>query len=100
MSAAVVLPIELSKFDARCVQGNEGVEIAWRSDTEVNNDYYIIQRSTNAIDWEDVEIVPSSANISMPSLSIVSMTKYCLCPYPIHLQSHYLSHIIHGTTAL
>lgn len=59
MSAAVVLPIELSKFDARCVQGNEGVEIAWRSDTEVNNDYYIIQRSTNAIDWEDVEIVPS-----------------------------------------
>lgn len=59
ISTAIILPIELTKFDARCVQTGDGVTIAWKSASEINNDYYTIQRSTNAIDWMDVVDVPA-----------------------------------------
>lgn len=59
ISTAVILPIELTKFDARCVETDDGVMIAWKSASEINNDYYTIQRSANAIDWIDVVDVPA-----------------------------------------
>jgi len=54
ITTAAILPIELTKFDAQCVETNDGVELAWRTESEVGNDYFTIQRSTNAIDWIDV----------------------------------------------
>lgn len=59
ITTAAILPIELTKFDARCVDTGDGVTLAWKTDSEVDNDFFTIQRSTNAIDWVDVMDVPS-----------------------------------------
>jgi len=59
ISSAAILPVSLSKFEAECVEANDGVIIAWRSENEIGNDFYTIQRSTNAVDWIDVVDVPA-----------------------------------------
>lgn len=47
---STVLPIELLSFEAT-IEGNQ-VSIFWASATETNNDFYTIERSTDAINWE------------------------------------------------
>ncbi|MBL7933879.1 MAG: T9SS type A sorting domain-containing protein, partial [Bacteroidia bacterium] len=54
------LPIELIDFDAECVGTN--VKLTWASASEVNNDYYYIQRSADAKDWVDLEKVVAATN--------------------------------------
>lgn len=50
------LPIELISFNAEAINNftNEYVELSWSTATEINNDYFTIERSTNAKDWEMV----------------------------------------------
>ena len=54
ITTANILPVELIKFDARCMDTGDGATIAWKTASEIGNDYYTIQRSTNALDWIDV----------------------------------------------
>jgi hypothetical protein len=68
------LPIELLSFDAQLV--NDEVELKWVTATEINNDYFTIERSTDAVkfvpianqdgagnsnqlvDYEDIDATP------------------------------------------
>lgn len=54
------LPIELLSFKGI----NKGTHnlLTWETATELNNDYFIVERSSNAVDWEDVGIVDGSGN--------------------------------------
>lgn len=45
------LPILLGDFTAR-VQQEEQVHLAWQTLTEINNDYFTLERSPNGINWE------------------------------------------------
>lgn len=52
------LPIELVFFRAQQDDGN--VEFAWQTASELNNDYFTIEYSLNAIDFEELAIVAGS----------------------------------------
>ena len=56
----VALPVHLLSFDARCSGGN--VDINWSTATETNNDYFTIERSTNASDWNFLKKVTAAGN--------------------------------------
>ena len=54
------LPIQLMSFDAKCT--NSSVDIHWTTATETNNDYFTIERSTDATNWELVSKVTGAGN--------------------------------------
>ena len=49
------LPIELQAFDA-IIQGKQ-VVLSWSTSSELNNDFFTLQRSADAEQWEEVSIV-------------------------------------------
>lgn len=54
------LPVELISFSATAVNNNV-VELNWQTATELNNDYFVIEKSSNATDFEEVSLVESKA---------------------------------------
>ena len=68
MSCGGALPIDLISFDGEIVEGiNPVIELNWRVASQVNNDYYEIQRSKNLNIWSVIDSVPGSGttNIEM-----------------------------------
>ncbi|MBK9423627.1 MAG: hypothetical protein IPN54_05800 [Bacteroidetes bacterium] len=57
---ATPLPVELLYFNA--FKYNEQVKVEWVTATEINNDYYIVERSSDGTDFEMVEVVPGAGN--------------------------------------
>jgi hypothetical protein len=55
-----VLPIELLFFDSELA--NSSVKLRWATLTEINNDYFIVEKSSNGINFEEMSIVPGSGN--------------------------------------
>jgi hypothetical protein len=56
-----VLPVELIYFDAEC--NKEGfVDINWSTASEVNNDFYTIERSIDAISFTPIQEVDAAGN--------------------------------------
>jgi len=54
------LPIDLLTFDAKCA--NNYVGLNWSTATETNNDYFTIERSADASDWESVKNITGAGN--------------------------------------
>jgi hypothetical protein len=54
------LPIQLVSFDAKLNKSQ--VDINWETASEVNNDYFTIQRSENGIQWIDLEKINGAGN--------------------------------------
>lgn len=65
-SSAVVMPIELARFDAKA-KGTE-VEVTWTTSSELNNDFFTIERSRDGRDYEIAGVVEGAGN-SEESLS-------------------------------
>ena len=55
-----VLPIELLSFDA--VYKGDFVEISWATATEINNDYFIVEKSMDGINFEPLVQVDGAKN--------------------------------------
>lgn len=53
-SSTSPLPVELVSFDAQ--YANKQVEISWETASEINNDYFKVEKSQNAIDYTEVGI--------------------------------------------
>lgn len=47
-----ILPIELLSFTAEAVNNN--VILNWQTATEINNDFFTIERSKDAVTWEEI----------------------------------------------
>jgi len=62
-SSANPLPIELVRFTAAC-QGTDRVELTWITASEVNNDYFTVERSEDGIVWEAFEVLLGAGNSS------------------------------------
>ncbi|MGZ3883028.1 MAG: hypothetical protein ACXVPD_02305, partial [Bacteroidia bacterium] len=60
----MVLPIELVEFTAR--KSGPSVELQWTTATEKNNNYFTIQRSVDAANWEELLQVPGRGNSDTP----------------------------------
>jgi hypothetical protein len=56
----MVLPIELLSFSAKF--NGEAVAINWETATEINNDYFSIERSANGIDFTEIMVVRGAGN--------------------------------------
>jgi len=54
------LPIELISFSATC--NNNNTEIKWTTASETNNNFFTVERSTDANSFETVRIIPGSNN--------------------------------------
>jgi hypothetical protein len=54
------LPIELLDFSAKAEQTY--VDLNWVTATEVNNDYFLVQRSLDGISFENISQVPGAGN--------------------------------------
>ncbi len=64
--AASLLPVEFASFTAEAVD-NEEVLLKWVTASEINNDYFTIERSVDAINWDEIEIVNGAGNSSVIS---------------------------------
>ena len=60
LTGSAPLPIELLQFDVRCV--DPGVELKWKTRTEINNDYFSIERSTDGENWETISVKEGAGN--------------------------------------
>lgn len=54
------LPIELLTFTAQCK--DDGVDVKWQTVTEINADYFSLERSTNGVDFEPFAQVSAQGN--------------------------------------
>ena len=59
-SSSSVLPVELSQFSAR--EGNGSIRISWRTETEINNDGFELQRSTNGFTFNKISWIKGRGN--------------------------------------
>lgn len=57
---AAILPIELISFNAQ-INDNNKVDILWATASEKNNDYFEIQRSLNAVEFNKVGLTDSKS---------------------------------------
>lgn len=57
------LPIDLLNFDVSSVENNY-VNLYWRTASEINNDFFNIERSINGVDWEIVKDIDGAGNSS------------------------------------
>lgn len=55
------LPISLISFTATPVN-NDHVDLGWVTASETNNDYFTVERSRNAVDFEPVAVVDGAGN--------------------------------------
>jgi hypothetical protein len=59
------LPIILTFFDAKKDEDNQ-VVLEWKTESEVNNDYFVIERSLDGINFKDYMWVKATGNSSIP----------------------------------
>ena len=62
-SSGVVLPVELKDFTASA-HGCKQVLVNWSTFSEINNDYFILERSANGENWEEITNVNGANNSS------------------------------------
>jgi hypothetical protein len=74
-STNTTLPISLVYFKAS-VQ-NEEVVLNWATAAEIDNDYFTIQRSTDALGWENIQKITGAGNIGITK----SYTTKDISPY-------------------
>lgn len=54
------LPVELMKFSGS--YSNNQVVLSWTTASETNNDYFMVEKSTNAIDFADIAKIKGAGN--------------------------------------
>jgi hypothetical protein len=62
VSGNSVLPVELLSFSAIYIQNH--TDISWSTATEINNDYFVIEYSVDAQNWEVLNYIKGSGNSS------------------------------------
>ncbi|MFT6353922.1 MAG: hypothetical protein ACJAZC_000507 [Cryomorphaceae bacterium] len=60
ISSAIPLPIELLAFNAE-LKGSF-VDLNWSTATEINNDYFVIERASDELDWKPISTVTGAGN--------------------------------------
>ena len=59
-----VLPIELISFNANTNSTMQQVELNWSTQSELNNDYFTIERSADLVNWDIIGTLPGSGTTS------------------------------------
>jgi hypothetical protein len=64
VSGATPLPITLASFSAKAT--DEGVRINWKTETEVDNDYFTIEKSRDGAEFFELGTIPGAGNSNTP----------------------------------
>ena len=59
------LPVELLYFNATANEYQRNVALEWATATEVNSDYFVVERSVNAIEWNMILTQSAAGNSSI-----------------------------------
>lgn len=59
------LPVELVAFDAVCK--DDAILVRWTSLTEINNDFYTLEKSYNGVDFEAIAQLQGQGNSNVPT---------------------------------
>ncbi len=59
------LPVELTTFEVRTID-NRSVRADWQTETELNNDYFTLEKSETGSDWQIVQEIPGAGTSSVP----------------------------------
>lgn len=60
VSKNITLPVELISLNASC---NDGlVQLSWSTASETNNDYFTVERSSDAVNWANIAQIEGSGN--------------------------------------
>lgn len=76
------LPVELISFDAETNQAKE-VVLTWSTAVEINNDYFLIERSQDGFNWETIANIKGVGNTTNTS------TYEAIDPFPLNSISYY-----------
>ncbi|MCB9361411.1 MAG: T9SS type A sorting domain-containing protein [Flavobacteriales bacterium] len=60
LAASLVLPITLTQFNVTCKDGQPF--LSWNTSSEINNDYFTIERSNDAINFIEVDKIVGAGN--------------------------------------
>jgi hypothetical protein len=71
------LPIELLNFEAHLKTTNQ-VELIWQTASEINNDFFTVEKSINGSDWNELKQIDGAGN----STAILNYTATDEHPYP------------------
>lgn len=55
------LPVELFRFEATLIDANN-VKLTWVTGSEINNDYFTVERSADGEDWHEVSYIQGAGN--------------------------------------
>jgi len=58
------LPVELMDFTVSNCKNSSCVNLLWQTATELNNDYFTVERSTDGKDWTEIRKVKGAGNSS------------------------------------
>ena len=76
--SCVPLPVKLLSFDAKYDAEKKVVNLDWVTETEINNDYFAIERSLDGIIFEQIGVVKGAGNSSFTRSYYLIDTE----PYP------------------
>lgn len=61
----ITLPVELIYFNGQ-IKNKNSIILNWATSTEKNNDYFIIQKTTNLENWNEISRISSIGNSKQP----------------------------------
>jgi hypothetical protein len=62
-SICILLPIKMQNFDCAEI-ADQTIQIDWETISEINSDYFIVERSSNGLNWEELKKVDAVGNSS------------------------------------
>ena len=62
-ASGITLPVVLTSFTSQCLNG--GVQLKWQTETEINNDYFVIEKAGQNLFFEPIGEVDGAGNSSI-----------------------------------
>jgi len=59
-TSLATLPVELISFEAECE--NQNITLEWSTASEINNDFFTIERSMDGVNWQIISTVSGAGN--------------------------------------
>ena len=78
-----ILPIDLAYFKATSISNEREVLLQWQTNSETNNDYFVVERSPDGIHWEAVHRLEAIGN------SQQAVNYQIIDAFPLQGQSYY-----------
>ena len=60
---SVLLPIELLRFEGKCI--GDGILLEWTTATEINNNFFSLEKSTDGESWEPIARINGAGNSTL-----------------------------------